>query len=67
MSRSQVFNAAENFKAVITTPAWREKPSWMVVAGRIELSTPTSNGFMPRANSHTIEVAAASHSLTIPK
>src|ERR1700704_5850323 len=33
MARSQVFNAAENFKAVITTPAWTEKPSWMVVAG----------------------------------
>ncbi|HTF65177.1 MAG TPA: alpha/beta hydrolase [Edaphobacter sp.] len=33
MARSQVFNAAVNFKAVITTPAWREKPSWMVVAG----------------------------------
>jgi pimeloyl-ACP methyl ester carboxylesterase len=27
MARSQVFNAAENFKAVITTPAWRSKPS----------------------------------------
>jgi hypothetical protein len=33
MARSQVPNAADNFKAVITTPAWREKPSWMVVAG----------------------------------
>src|SRR5437899_1864669 len=25
MARSQVFNAADNFKAVITTPAWRSK------------------------------------------
>src|SRR5713226_309844 len=33
MSRSQVFNAADNFKAVITTAAWRSKPSWMLVAG----------------------------------
>jgi hypothetical protein len=33
MSQSQVFNAADNFKAVITTPAWRENPSWIVVAG----------------------------------
>src|SRR5450432_1825800 len=33
MARSQVFNAADNFKAVITTPAWRSKPSWMLVAG----------------------------------
>src|SRR5580693_9351153 len=28
MARSQVLNAAENFKAVITTAAWRSKPSW---------------------------------------
>src|ERR1700761_5808108 len=33
MARSQVLNAADNFKAVITTPAWRSKPSWMIVAG----------------------------------
>jgi pimeloyl-ACP methyl ester carboxylesterase len=33
MARSQVLNFAENFKAVITTPAWRSKPSWMLVAG----------------------------------
>src|SRR3954466_15468102 len=32
MARSQVFNYAENFKAVITTPAWRSKPSWVLVA-----------------------------------
>jgi pimeloyl-ACP methyl ester carboxylesterase len=32
MARSQVLNAAGNFKAVITTAAWRSKPSWMVVA-----------------------------------
>src|SRR5246500_90602 len=32
MARSQVLNAAENFNAVITTPAWRSKPSWMLVA-----------------------------------
>src|ERR1700739_1251858 len=33
MARSQVFNFADNFKAVITAAAWRNKPSWMVVAG----------------------------------
>jgi hypothetical protein len=27
MARPQVFNAAMNFKAVITTPAWRRRPS----------------------------------------
>jgi pimeloyl-ACP methyl ester carboxylesterase len=33
MARSQVPNFADNFKAVITTAAWRNKPSWMLVAG----------------------------------
>jgi hypothetical protein len=32
MARSQVLNAADNFKAVITTAAWRSKPSWRLVA-----------------------------------
>jgi hypothetical protein len=32
MARSQVLNAADNFKAVVTTAAWRSKPSWMLVA-----------------------------------
>src|ERR1700693_3890388 len=31
MARSQVLNAADNFKAAITTPAWRSTPSWMLV------------------------------------
>jgi pimeloyl-ACP methyl ester carboxylesterase len=62
MSRSQVFNAADNFKAVITTPAWREKPSWMVVAGADRTINPDLERFYAkRAHSHTVEVAGASH------
>jgi pimeloyl-ACP methyl ester carboxylesterase len=34
LAHSQVFNLADNFKAVITTAAWRSKPSWMLVAGK---------------------------------
>src|SRR5712671_5005687 len=41
MARSQVLNAADNFKAVITAPAWRSKPTWMLVAAKIGLSTLT--------------------------
>jgi hypothetical protein len=33
MAQSQVLNFADNFKAVITTAAWRGKPSWALVAG----------------------------------
>jgi pimeloyl-ACP methyl ester carboxylesterase len=62
MSRSQVFNAAVNFQAVITTPAWREKPSWMVVAGADRIINPDLERFYAaRANSQKIEVAGASH------
>jgi pimeloyl-ACP methyl ester carboxylesterase len=44
MARSQVLNLADNFKAVITTAAWRNKPSWMLVAGndRARSSRPSS-------------------------
>lgn len=34
MARSQVLIAAANFNAIITTPAWRSKPSWMLVAAK---------------------------------
>src|SRR5277367_1785418 len=62
MSRSQVMNKAENFKAVITTAAWRSKPSWMVVAGSDRAINPDlERWYAKRASSHTIEVAGASH------
>jgi pimeloyl-ACP methyl ester carboxylesterase len=66
MARSQVFNAAVNFKAVITTPAWREKPSWMVVAGADRTINPDlERWYAKRAQSHTVEVAGASHSVYV--
>ena len=66
MARSQVLNAAVNFKAAITTPAWREKPSWMVVAGADRTINPDLERFYAkRAKSHTVEVAGASHSVYV--
>src|ERR1700740_892780 len=66
MARSQVLNAAVNFKAVITTPARREKPSWMVVAGADRTINPgLERWYAKRANSHTIEVAGARHSVYV--
>src|SRR5258707_4422660 len=65
-ARSQVPNAADNFKAVITTPAWREKPSWMVVAGADRTINPELERFYAkRAHSQTVEVAGASHSVYV--
>jgi pimeloyl-ACP methyl ester carboxylesterase len=66
MARSQVLNFADNFSATITTAAWRTKPSWMVVAGSDRTISPDlERWYAKRANSHTIEVAGASHSVYV--
>ncbi len=68
MARSQVFNAAGNFKAVITTPAWRSKPSWMLVAGKDRAISPElERWYAARANSHKVEVPGASHAVYISR
>jgi pimeloyl-ACP methyl ester carboxylesterase len=62
MARSQVFNFADNFKGVITTAAWRSKPSWMLVAGSDRTINPDlERWYAERAKSHKVEVAGASH------
>jgi pimeloyl-ACP methyl ester carboxylesterase len=64
MARSQVPNFADNFKAVITTAAWKSKPSWMLVAGADRTINPElERWYARRANSHKIEVAGASHAV----
>jgi pimeloyl-ACP methyl ester carboxylesterase len=66
MARSQVLNAAVNFRAVITTPAWRSKPSWMLVAAKDRTINPElERWYARRAHSHTVEVAGASHSVYV--
>jgi pimeloyl-ACP methyl ester carboxylesterase len=63
-----VFNFADNFKAVITTPAWRSKPSWMLVAGADRTINPDlERWYAKRAKSHTVEVAGASHCVYISR
>ncbi len=62
MARSQVFNAAVNFKVVITTPAWRSKPSWMLVPTKDRTINPDlERWYAARANSQKVEVPGASH------
>jgi len=68
MARAQVFNLADNFKGVITTPAWRSKPSWMLVAGADRTINPDlERWYATRANSHKIEIAGASHSVYVSR
>jgi pimeloyl-ACP methyl ester carboxylesterase len=68
MARSQVLNAAENFNAVITTPAWRSKPSWMVVPTKDRTINPDlERWYAARAKSHKVEVSGASHCVYISR
>jgi pimeloyl-ACP methyl ester carboxylesterase len=62
LARSQVFNFADNFQAIITTPAWRSKPTWMLVAGSDRTINPElERWYAKRAKSRMVEVAGASH------
>jgi pimeloyl-ACP methyl ester carboxylesterase len=66
MARSQVLNFADSFKAVITTSAWRTKPSWMIVATKDRTISPDlERWYASRAKSQTIEIAGASHSVYV--
>ena len=68
MARSQVLNAAENFNAVITTPAWRSKPSWMLVPTKDRTINPDlERWYATRAKSHTVEVSGASHAVYVSR
>ena len=68
MARSQVFNFADNFKAVITAAAWRSKPSWMLVAAKDRTINPDlERWYGTRAKSHMVEVAGASHSVYVSR
>ena len=68
MARSQVMNAAQSFKAVITKPAWRTKPSWMLVAGADRAINPDlERWYAKRAGSHMVEVAGASHAVYVSR
>jgi pimeloyl-ACP methyl ester carboxylesterase len=68
MARSQVLIADGNFKGVITTPAWRSKPSWMLVAGADRTINPDlERWYAARANSHMVEVSGASHSVYVSR
>jgi pimeloyl-ACP methyl ester carboxylesterase len=66
MSRSQVLNFADNFSATITTAAWRNKPSWMAVAGKDRMINPElERWYAARAKSQTVEVSGASHAVYV--
>ena len=63
-AHSQIPTAIPNFAGTITAPAWRSKPSWMIVAGADRVINPDlERWYAKRAKSHTTEIAGASHSV----
>ncbi|MDB5151605.1 MAG: hypothetical protein JWR54_356 [Mucilaginibacter sp.] len=63
-AHAQMLTADEVFHAVIQNPAWRSKPSWYMVAKSDRIINPElERMYAKRANSHTVEVEGASHSV----
>jgi pimeloyl-ACP methyl ester carboxylesterase len=68
MARSQVLNLAESFKAVITTPAWKTNPSWMLVPTKDRTINPDlERWYAARAKSQKVEVSGASHCVYVSR
>ncbi len=54
----------EVFTQPLTAAAWKTKPSWAVVAGNDQIINPDlERWYYKRANSHTVEIKGASHSV----
>jgi pimeloyl-ACP methyl ester carboxylesterase len=63
-AHSQILTAVQNFGGIITTPAWRSKPSWMIVAGADRIINPNlERWYAQRAHSQVVEIGGASHSV----
>jgi pimeloyl-ACP methyl ester carboxylesterase len=63
-AHSQIETAAAVFLGQVTTPAWRSKPSWMMVAKADLIINPDlERWYAKRAHSHTVEIDGASHSV----
>jgi pimeloyl-ACP methyl ester carboxylesterase len=64
MANAQVPTADGVFHAIILKPAWRLKPSWYMVARADRIINPDlERMYAKRANSHTVEIQGASHSV----
>jgi pimeloyl-ACP methyl ester carboxylesterase len=63
-AHSQILTSASVFTTAVTSPAWRVKPSWALVAGADQIINPNlERMYASRAHSHVVEVPGASHSV----
>jgi len=66
MADSQTPTANSAFQAIIRNPAWKNKPSWYMVAKSDRIINPDlERMYAKRAKSQTIEIDGASHSVYI--
>jgi len=66
MAQSQGITADAVFHAVINDPAWKKKPSWYMVAKSDRIIHPDlERMYAKRANSYTVEIEGASHSVFV--
>jgi len=66
MANAQMPTADQVFHAIIENPSWRTKPSWYMVAKSDRIINPDlERMYAKRANSFTVEVEGASHSVFI--
>src|SRR5262250_223985 len=60
MAKSQVLFSKDSFTSLVTTPAWKSKPSWYLVATEDRAINPENERKMAkRANAKTIEVSSS--------
>lgn len=66
MAHSQVYTAAKIAGTNVTSPAWKTKPSFAIVATKDRMINPDLERFMyKRSNAKTIEVKGASHAVYV--
>ncbi len=66
MAHAQMPTAAKVFMTPIKDPAWKQKPSWYLVAKADKTINPDlERMYAARAKSHTVEIEGASHAVYI--
>lgn len=67
MAASQVPWGVAALTGVVTTPAWRSKPSWYLLASEDRMISPVAQRKMARRAGSTLQEAAGSHAIYISR
>jgi pimeloyl-ACP methyl ester carboxylesterase len=67
MASSQVPWGLDALNGVVTTPAWKSKPSWYLVATQDRMIPPPAQQAMAKRAGATVTETAASHALYVSK